>query len=76
MTVGCRVRGHLSIKQLIPTPPRTTFGGVASPQQVCICKIPTLTLYTLFVYFFSDLRAYLSFYFAFVKIFFIFEYIA
>lgn len=41
MTVGCGVRGHLSIKQLIPTPPRSaSCGGVASPQ-VC-SKRPTV----------------------------------
>lgn len=42
MTIGCRVRSHLSIKQLILAPPLTTFGGVASPQQVCGCKRQTI----------------------------------
>lgn len=44
VTVGCRVRGHLSIKQLIPTPPlapSASCGGVTFPQ-VCSCKIPTV----------------------------------
>lgn len=57
MTVGCRVRGHLSIKQLIPTPPLTpsaSCGGVTSPQ-VCSSKRSTVnfTHYCcLFVYLF------------------------
>lgn len=43
MTVGCRVRVRLSIKQLIATPPITpsaSSGRAASPQ-VCSSKRPT-----------------------------------